>query len=204
MKKRMSQRAGWIFVAVFVGLHLLYCALDLMRGLIIRTPPHTIDTPIYRAVERPLMVLQLFLAGPSLRADAMAMDGATASQDIVGHCLIGVFVVASTLWLRVRYGWLKTYLFWGTALALSVFLCKCMAGVAAGMAGEMSLPLYPPYYMEVPLRSARYVLLFQIPSWLLYGGLRKIFQDAVAEGQSGSRLENTLQKESGKDGEGPA
>ena len=109
MKKRMSQRAGWIFVAVFVGLHLLYCALDLMRGLIIRTPPHTIDTPIYRAVERPLMVLQLFLAGPSLRADAMAMDGATASQDIVGNCLIGVFVVASTLWLRVRYGWLKTF-----------------------------------------------------------------------------------------------
>ncbi len=34
MKKRMSLKAGWIFVAVFVGLHLLYCALNLRRCLL--------------------------------------------------------------------------------------------------------------------------------------------------------------------------
>ena len=83
MKKRMSQRAGWIFVAVFVGLHLLYCALDLMRGLIIRTPPHTIDTPIYRAVERPLMVLQLFFGGPQLEGGRY---GYGWGNSIAGHC----------------------------------------------------------------------------------------------------------------------
>ena len=32
--------------------------------------------------------------------------------------------------------------------------------------------------IEVARRSAGYVLLYQIPAWLLYTGLRKIFRDA--------------------------
>ncbi len=107
MKKNASQKAGWLFVAVFVGLHLLYCALNLMRCLLGRRPPFGIDSPLYRAVKRPLTVLRLFLAGPNLGWSTEPQDvmgWSMESQDITGACLIGVFVVAATVWLLARYG----------------------------------------------------------------------------------------------------
>ena len=184
MKKNASQKAGWLFVAVFVGLHLLYCALNLMRCLLGRRPPFGIDSPLYRAVKRPLTVLRLFLAGPNLGWSTEPQDvmgWSMESQDITGACLIGVFVVAATVWLLARYGRGKTYLFWGTALVLSIWLCKMM-GIVVGESVRKSGPIiFYGDYMSVPFRSAGYVLLFQIPSWLLYGGLRKIFQDTAAE-----------------------
>ena len=91
MKKKVSQRAGWIFVAVFVGLHLLYCALDLMRCI----TRFDMDTTIYELVEQGSTVLRFFLAGSSFTARTGARIW---PQDIAGACLIGSFVVAATIW----------------------------------------------------------------------------------------------------------
>ena len=46
MSKRMPQKAGWIFVVVFVGLHLLYCALDLKRCLMVVGPYDNTETAL--------------------------------------------------------------------------------------------------------------------------------------------------------------
>ena len=179
MKKKVSQRAGWSFVAVFVGLHLLYCALNLRRCLLLHRPPYDENSPLYRAVERPLMALRPFLAGPDL--GSYTNRWMTEPQEIEGICLIGVFVVAATVWLLARYGWRKTYLFWGVVLVCSILFCRMMGTMVDR---RFYNPLFfPPDYMEVPLRSAGYVLLFQIPAWLLYGGLQKIFRDAAEEEQ---------------------
>lgn len=90
-------------------------------------------------------------------------------------------MVAATVWLLARYGWRKTYLFWGVVLVCSILFCRMMGTMVDR---RFYNPLFfPPDYMEVPLRSAGYVLLFQIPAWLLYGGLQKIFRDAAEEEQ---------------------
>lgn len=72
-------------------------------------------------------------------------------------------------------------MFWGVVLVCSILFCRMMGTMVDR---RFYNPLFfPPDYMEVPLRSAGYVLLFQIPAWLLYGGLQKIFRDAAEEEQ---------------------
>ena len=85
-------------------------------------------------------------------------------------------MVAVTVWLLAHYGWKRTCLYWGTALALSLLLCNIMGNMVASRFS--SLVIFPWESTEVARRSAGYVLLYQIPAWFLYAGLRKIFRDA--------------------------
>ena len=182
MKKNASQKAGWLFVAAFVGLHLLYCALNLMRCLLGRRPPFGIDSPLYRAVKRPLTVLRLFLAGPNLGWSTEPQDvmgWSMESQDITGACLIGVFVVAATVWLLARYGLGKTYLFWGVALALSILLCSAIGAAAGRLVPQRAIE--SRNFAEVSIRCAVYVCIYQIPTWLLYQGSRQLARDIVKD-----------------------
>ena len=119
MSKRMPQKAGWIFVVVFVGLHLLYCALDLKRCLMVVGPYDNTETALYQLVEQASAFLRFFLAGSSF---VPVHTGTIWPRDIAGACLIGSFVVAATIWLLAYYGWKKTYQFWGAALVLSILL----------------------------------------------------------------------------------
>ena len=169
-KKRTGTKAGWLLVSIFVGLHLLYCALDLMRCI----TRFDMDTTIYELVEQGSTVLRFFLAGSSFTARTGARIW---PQDIAGACLIGSFVVAATIWLLAYYGWKKTYQFWGAALVLSILLG---AGVDI-LAGQLSsdLAIVNRNFAEVPLRCAVYVLIYQIPSWLLYRGSQELARNLM-------------------------
>lgn len=78
-KKRTGTKAGWLLVSIFVGLHLLYCALDLMRCI----TRFDMDTTIYELVEQGSTVLRFFLAGSSFTARTGARIW---PQDIAGAC----------------------------------------------------------------------------------------------------------------------
>ena len=174
MSKRMPQKAGWIFVVVFVGLHLLYCALDLKRCLMVVGPYDNPETALYQLVEQASAFLRFFLAGSSF---VPVHTGTIWPRDIAGACLIGSFVVAATIWLLAYYGWKKTYQFWGAALVLSILLG---AGVDI-LAGQLSsdLAIVNRNFAEVPLRCAVYVLIYQIPSWLLYRGSQQLARNLM-------------------------
>ena len=171
-KKRTGTKAGRLLVSIFVGLHLLYCALDLMRCI----TRFDMDTTIYELVEQGSTVLRFFLAGSSFTARTGARIW---PQDIAGACLIGSFVVAATIWLLAHYGWKKTYLFWGAALALSILLCAAIGAVAGQVAPQQAIENWDP--TEVPLRCAVYVLIYQIPSWLLYRGSRQLARNVMKD-----------------------
>lgn len=176
MSKRMPQKAGWIFVVVFVGLHLLYCALDLKRCLMVVGPYDNTETALYQLVEQASAFLRFFLAGSSF---VPVHTGTIWPRDIAGACLIGSFVVAATIWLLAHYGWKKTYLFWGAALALSILLCAAIGAVAGQVAPQQAIENWDP--TEVPLRCAVYVLIYQIPSWLLYRGSRQLARNVMKD-----------------------
>ena len=76
---------------------------------------------VYRTLEQISTFLRYFLAGPSLTADPLTPK--IWPRDIGGAALFGLFVVAVTVWLLAYYGWKRTYLYWGAALALSIALC---------------------------------------------------------------------------------
>lgn len=174
MKGKKRAIGGWVFAFVFMAVQLLYCALDLGRKVSMRTPPFDdIETPMGELIDQVIAFLRHFLAGPSLVASP---SETLVPREIGGACLIGLFVVAASVWLLGRYGWKRTCLYWGAALALSLLLCNIMGNVVASRFS--SLVIFPWESIEVARRSAGYVLLYQIPAWLLYAGLRKIFRDA--------------------------
>ena len=176
MKKRMSAKAGWLFVAVFVGLHLLYCVLDLQRCLLISTSRYDAEPMLYKLVEQASAVLRFFLAGSSF----IVRTGRWIwPQDIAGACLIGSFVVAVTVWMLAHYGWKKTYLFWGVALALSILLCSAIGAAAGRLVTQRAIE--SRNFAEVPIRCAVYVCIYQIPTWLLYRGSRQLARDIVKD-----------------------
>ena len=175
MKGKKRAIGGWVFAFVFVAVQLLYCALDLGQKVSMRTPPFDyVETPMGELIDQVIAFLRHFLAGPSLAADPLTPK--IWPRDIGGAALIGLFVVAASVWLLSRYGWKRTCLYWGTALALSLLLCDIMGNVVASRFS--SLVIFSGESIEVARRSAGYVLLYQIPAWLLYTGLRKIFRDA--------------------------
>ena len=174
MKSKKRAVGGWIFAFVFVAVQLLYCALDLWRKVSMRTPPFDdIETPIGEMIDQVIAFFRHFLAGPSL---VVSPSETLVPREIGGACLIGLFVVAASVWLLSRYGWKRTYLYWGAALALSLLLCNIMGNMVASRFS--SLVIFPWESIEVARRSAGYVLLYQIPAWLFYTGLSKIFRDA--------------------------
>lgn len=75
MSKRMPQKAGWIFVVVFVGLHLLYCALDLKRCLMVVGPYDNTETALYQLVEQASAFLRFFWQVPVLYRSTQARSG---------------------------------------------------------------------------------------------------------------------------------
>ena len=90
-----------------------------------------------------------------------------------------MFVVAITVWLLAYYGWKRTYLYWGAALALSIALCFALdlmagPGISDPAIGSKNLA-------EVPLRCAGYVIFYQIPAWLLYEGSRYLARNIQKE-----------------------
>ena len=173
MKKNIVQKAGWIFVGSFAGLHLLQGLAEMARRQMVLSGSAEGNGIVYRILEQISTFLRYFLAGPSLVASP---SETLVPREIGGACLIGLFVVAASVWLLSRYGWKRTCLYWGTALALSLLLCDIMGNVVASRFS--SLVIFSGESIEVARRSAGYVLLYQIPAWLLYTGLRKIFRDA--------------------------
>lgn len=173
MKKNIVQKAGWIFVGSFAGLHLLQGLAEMARRQMVLSGSAEGNGIVYRILEQISTFLRYFLAGPSL---VTSPSETLVPREIGGACLIGLFVVAASVWLLSRYGWKRTCLYWGTALALSLLLCDIMGNVVASRFS--SLVIFSGESIEVARRSAGYVLLYQIPAWLLYTGLRKIFRDA--------------------------
>ena len=174
MKKNIVQKAGWIFVGSFAGLHLLQGLAEMARRQMVLSGSAEGNGIVYRILEQISTFLRYFLAGPSLAADPLTPK--IWPRDIGGAALIGLFVVAASVWLLSRYGWKRTCLYWGAALALSLLLCDIMGNVVGS---RFSSPvIFPGESIEVARRSAGYVLLYQIPAWLLYTGLCKIFRDA--------------------------
>lgn len=179
MKKQIHQRAGWIFAASFAGIHLVHCVLELTRRRMVLSGSADAGGVLYRGVESLSTLLRYFLAGPSLGADPLTPK--MWPRDIGGATLIGLFVVAVTVWLLAYYGWKRTYLYWGAALALSIALCFVLdrmagPGISDPAIGGKSL-------MEVPLRCAGYVVFYQIPAWLLYQGSRCLARNEINAGK---------------------
>ena len=174
MKKNIMQKAGWIFAGSFAGLHLLQGLAEMVRRQMVLSGSAEGGGIVYRTLEQISTFLRYFLAGPSLAADPLTPK--IWPRDIGGACLIGLFVVAASVWLLGRYGWKRTCLYWGAALALSLLLCDIMGNVVAS---RFSSPvIFSGESIEVARRSAGYVIFYQIPAWFLYTGLRKIFRDA--------------------------
>ena len=177
MKGKKRAISGWIFAFVFVAVQLLYCALDLGRKVSMRTPPFDyVETPMGELIDQVIAFLRHFLAGPSLVASP---SETLVPREIGGACLIGLFVVAASVWLLGRYGWKRTCLYWGTALALSIALCFALdlmagPGISDPAIGSKNLA-------EVSLRCAGYVIFYQIPAWLLYEGSRYLARNIQKE-----------------------
>ena len=130
------------------------------------------------------LILMMLLSGTALASesgvtftDDLGREVAVSERPERVACLIGSFVVAATIWLLAYYGWKKTYQFWGAALVLSILLG---AGVDI-LAGQLSsdLAIVNRNFAEVPLRCAVYVLIYQIPSWLLYRGSQQLARNLM-------------------------
>lgn len=177
MKKNIMQKAGWIFVGSFAGLHLLQGLAEMVRRQMVLSGSAEGGGIVYRTLEQISTLLRYFLAGPSLAADPLTPK--IWPRDIGGAALIGLFVVAVTVWLLAYYGWKRTYLYWGAALALSIALCFALdlmagPGISDPAIGSKNLA-------EVPLRCAGYVIFYQIPAWLLYEGSRYLARNIQKE-----------------------
>ncbi len=177
MKKKITQKAGWIFVGSFAGLHLLQGLAEMARRQMVLSGSAEGVGIVYRTLEQISTFLRYFLAGPSLAADPLTPK--IWPREIGGAPLIGLFVVAVTVWLLAYYGWKRTYLYWGAALALSIALCFALdlmagPGISDPTIGSKNLE-------EVPLRCAGYVIFYQIPAWLLYEGSRYLARNIQKE-----------------------
>ena len=97
MKGKKRAIGGWVFAFVFVAVQLLYCALDLGQKVSMRTPPFDyVETPMGELIDQVIAFLRHFLAGPSLVASP---SETLVPREIGGACLIGLFVVAASVWL---------------------------------------------------------------------------------------------------------
>lgn len=175
MKKNITQKGGWIFVGSFAGLHLLQGLAEMARRQMVLSSSAEGSSIVYQILEQISTFLRYFLAGPSLKADPLTPK--IWPRDIGGATLIGLFVV--TVWLLARYGWKRTYLYWGAALALSIAFCFALdlmagPGISDPAIGSKNLA-------EVPLRCAGYVIFYQIPAWLLYEGSRYLARNIQKE-----------------------
>ena len=176
MKKNIMQKAGWIFVGSFAGLHLLQGLAEMARRQMVLSGSAEGGGIVYRTLEQISTFLRYFLAGPSL---VTSPSETLVPREIGGACLIGLFVVAASVWLLGRYGWKRTCLYWGAALALSIALCFALdlmagPGISDPAIGSKNLA-------EVPLRCAGYVIFYQIPAWLLYEGSRYLARNIQKE-----------------------
>ena len=177
MKKNITQKAGWIFVGSFAGLHLLQGLAEMVRRQMVLSGSAEGSSMVYQILEQISTFLRYFLAGPSLKADPLTPK--IWPRDIGGATLICLFLVAVTAWPLAYYGWKRTYLYWGAALALSIALCFALDLMAGP---EISDPAIGSKNLaEIPLRCAGYVIFYQIPAWLLYKGSRYLARSIQKE-----------------------
>ena len=71
MKKNIMQKAGWIFVGSFAGLHLLQGLAEMVRRQMVLSGSAEGGGIVYRTLEQISTFLRYFLAGPSLKADPL-------------------------------------------------------------------------------------------------------------------------------------
>ena len=71
MKKNIMQKAGWIFVGSFAGLHLLQGLAEMARRQMVLSGSAEGGDIVYQTLEQISTFLRYFLAGPSLKADPL-------------------------------------------------------------------------------------------------------------------------------------